>query len=293
MKDRLTSKLTALFVAAAMAVPMPAFADADRAEVFYQQATEAYQEGDLRKAADLLERAYAEDPDLVYQYNRILALEGLEDYAEALRVLEIFEEPMKRDAQDRFDDIEEIRDRLIKAKKLEDAKNQPKEEPPEDPKEDDETPEPGELQDPEEPPAKPESGPNILAWSLLGTGVVSATVGGLFAGAIFAGDAADNVSCVSDNSGGADPVAPTQAAVALGECYPSAANYSAAYDTYTSDQDTLSSHQILSIVFISAGAALATTGVVLLLTDSDDESTATLGPYIGSDSAGAVFNLDF
>lgn len=293
MIDRPGSKLIALLVAIALAIPMPAFADADRAAQYYEEATQAYQEGDLRKAADLLERAYAEDPDLVYQYNRILALEGLEDYDEALRVLEIFEEPMKRDEKKRFGDIAEIRERLVKAKKLADArKDESKDtkDPKEEPKE---RPEPGELEDPGEKPKQPESGPNILAWTLLGTGVVSATVGGLFAGAIFAGDAADNVSCVSDSTGGADPVPPRQAADALQQCYPSAGEYRAAYDAYTADQDTLSSHQILSIVFLSAGAALATTGIVLLITDSEDGGSASLSPYIGSDSAGAVFNFDF
>lgn len=292
MKDRLSSKLIALCLAIGMGVPVPAFADADRAAEYYQQATDAYQEGELRKAADLLERAYAEDPDLVYQYNRILALEGLNDFDQALRVLDIFEEPMKRDTQKRFEDIGEIRDRLVQAREAADKKVEPEKKPAEEPGKAD-SPEPGTIEDPDTPPKKTDSGPNILAWSLLGSGVVSATVGGLFAGAVFAGDAADNVGCVSDNSGGADPVPANRAQAALQTCYPNQSNYPAAYEAYTSDQDTLSSHQILSIVFLSAGAALATTGIVLMLTDSDAEGSATLGPYMSSDEAGAVFNLTF
>jgi tetratricopeptide (TPR) repeat protein len=91
----------------------PAFAGEQEAKEFYSQAKDAYQAGDFARAADLLERAYAEDPNLIYQYNRILALQGMEKYKEALRVLDIYENPMKEDG--RFDDVAEIRAQLEEA----------------------------------------------------------------------------------------------------------------------------------------------------------------------------------
>ncbi|MGM0557182.1 MAG: hypothetical protein ACQEVA_12440 [Myxococcota bacterium] len=87
-----------------------AFAGEEQAKEYYSQAKDAYQAGEFTRAADLLERAYAEDPNLIYQYNRILALQGMEEYKEALRVLDIYENPMKEDG--RFDDVAEIRAQL-------------------------------------------------------------------------------------------------------------------------------------------------------------------------------------
>lgn len=91
----------------------PAFAGEEEAKEYYSQAKDAYQAGEFAEAADLLERAYAEDPNLIYQYNRVLALQAMEEYEEALRVLDIYGNPMREDG--RFDDIAEIRAQLEEA----------------------------------------------------------------------------------------------------------------------------------------------------------------------------------
>lgn len=72
--------------------PGTAFAGENPAEELYKKSKERYQNGQFEQAATLLEEAYAEDPKLVYQFNRILALEGAEKYEQALEVLEAHEE---------------------------------------------------------------------------------------------------------------------------------------------------------------------------------------------------------
>jgi len=93
-----------------------AWAALEGANAFYQQALQAYQAGEYHKADKLLQRAYAEDPNLMYPYNRIMALEAAGDYEDALEVLEIYRQPMLEDEKERFDDVVEIEKRLNKEK---------------------------------------------------------------------------------------------------------------------------------------------------------------------------------
>lgn len=90
--------------------PSMAFANPNAAVDTYREASEAYQRGNFKEAASLLERAYKEDPNLIYKYNQILAYQGARDYAEALRILDEFRQPMLDDG--RFDDINDIRAQL-------------------------------------------------------------------------------------------------------------------------------------------------------------------------------------
>lgn len=289
--------VAAVLVSLGLLVPSVGFADPDRAAQHYEAASEAYQAGDYRKAADLLERAYAEEPDLVYQYNRVLALEAQGDLDEALRVLGIYEDPMVRDEAKRFSDIVTIRERL-EAAQARRAKPEPAE--PDEPdavEPEEETPEvapePGTLDEPP-PKVRPESGPNWLGWGLVIGGGASAGVGALFASGMFASDAVDSVDCVNEASGGTASLSPQQSRDALNSCYPGELTYAAQYQAYTADQDTLGGQQTLSIVFLSAGAAMLTTGIVLLVLDSgEDGSRAALTPYVGADRAGAAFEMTF
>ena len=109
-----TSCLPALFTALLLCLlPATAMADTANALKFYEQAKQAYGAGNYRDAADLLERAYAEDPDLIYQYNRIRALEANRDYEQALKVLNIYKGPMMRDKDKRFEDVEQIEQEVL------------------------------------------------------------------------------------------------------------------------------------------------------------------------------------
>ncbi|MEM1349956.1 MAG: tetratricopeptide repeat protein, partial [Myxococcota bacterium] len=65
----------------------------------------AYQQGDFSRAAQLLEMAYAESPDLIYQYNRAKALQAQGSFDEALKVLNLYAGPMSRDPEKRFEDV--------------------------------------------------------------------------------------------------------------------------------------------------------------------------------------------
>lgn len=85
---------------------MTASADT-KAEEYYQQAQNAYDQGKFEQAAKLLKKAYQKEANLVYQYNRIRALEGAEKYQQALALLKKYEKPMLK--SDKFDDLPELK----------------------------------------------------------------------------------------------------------------------------------------------------------------------------------------
>jgi hypothetical protein len=82
----------------------------EQAREYFKEAKKAYANKEYDRAADLLEKAYAEEANLTYQYNRIRALQGAERYEEALDVLETYEQPLL-DA-DGFEDIPQIKQSL-------------------------------------------------------------------------------------------------------------------------------------------------------------------------------------
>lgn len=160
-----------------------AFAGEKEAKEYYSQAKDAYQAGDFSKAADLLERAYAEDPNLIYQYNRILALQGMEKYNEALRVMDIYENPMKKDG--RFDDVAEIRAQIeaALAKKSESDDTTADDPAPDEQDSDEQQEEKQALEEPgatEPPPPNTASRDRIIGWSFVGAGIVAAAAGSPF-----------------------------------------------------------------------------------------------------------------
>jgi hypothetical protein len=279
------SCLPALFIALLLCLlPATGMADTANALKFYEQAKQAYGAGDYREAADLLERAYAEDPDLIYQYNRIRALEANRDYEQALKVLNIYKGPMMRDKDKRFEDVEQIEANLKKSidaqngkDPVKDPEKDPEKDPVKDPDKDpekdpdkdpDKDPEKGPDVDPEGPGTTEETGPSgrkIAAFSLIGAGAVGLGVGTLFStGVLIPED---------------DAIRDTQGRI-----------------------DTTSvkfkRHRAAAIGGLAGGAALAGVGVVLLVTDKSGKKDASsrnllVTPMLGPDRAGAGLILRF
>ena len=169
-------RVTALLLAITLGLaPTLALAgDAKVAIKFYEDAQVAYGNGEYDRAAELLFQAYQEDPNLVYQYNRVLALQAAGKLELALDTLNTFYPLMRDDPQKRFEDIAEIRTSLEEAIAARKAQPEPKT----DPKPDPTTPDPVVTPPPTEP--VEEGGNDILAWSLIGVGVVALGVGTLY-----------------------------------------------------------------------------------------------------------------
>lgn len=276
-------------LAANLVMPSFAWATPEKAAEYYQQASAAYQRGELQEAADLLERAYAEDPDLVYQYNRVLALEGLKKYDEALRLLDIYGDPMSRDAGQRFTDVDAIRKRLVDGselqKKLEEEQKL---------KEQQEREQQEKQQQQEKPvePAPAESSTPWLAVGLIAGGGLALGVGALFGSGMLVSQELDDTQCVNDNL----DLNLTGDAVFEGCSYATQADFAAKKSAYDSDVDAIESQQNLSLIFLGAGAVLAVSGVVVWALDDGDETpaaTARVAPWIGGDGAGATLNVRF
>lgn len=159
LRDSLGTKILAVVTAVFLAYPVaPAHADADEARRLFKKAKTAYGNGEFDKAAKLLEEAYSEEANLIYQYNRIRALEGAERYEEALKVLETYEQPML-DAEG-FEDISDIKESL-------EEKVGP-------------TDEPDEPSEPKTTTSDSGKTKEIIGWSLLGLGGASGITGFLF-----------------------------------------------------------------------------------------------------------------
>lgn len=267
-----------------------AWADPGKAAEYYKQASEAYAAGRLQEAADLLERAFAEEPDLVYQYNRILAFEGLNDFDAALRLVDIYKDPMLRDPDNRFSDIATIEQRLKDGKEVARLKAQVEEE--ERLKREEEEKKNAELKTPPDPEPKDsdEAGPNWVAISLVSAGVVSLGAGGLFASGLLVSDELDSTKCVNDNlSAGSAGDAIFQNC----DAYAGMISYDARANQYADDKSAIETQQLMSIVFLSAGAVLATSGVLVWVLSDSSEANASLFPVVGADRAGAGLNVNF
>lgn len=280
MRSSFSSRAISVGLCVLLASPN-VWADPEIAAKYYQQASEAYSAGRLQEAADLLERAFAEEPDLVYQYNRILAFEGLKDFEAALRIIDIYKDPMLRDADKRFDDIEKIQQRIkdgLEVQRLTAEKKDPIPDPDPDP-------------DPK-PVEPPPEQTNWLAISLIGGGALSLGLGGLFASGLLVSDEMDNTKCVNDNLG----------AGAAGEAifenctgYAQYLTYNAKAAAYDDEKGSIESQQLMSIIFLSAGAVLATSGVLVWALSDSPESTssASLAPVLHPNGAGATLNVRF
>ncbi|MFB6373881.1 MAG: hypothetical protein ABEN55_12405 [Bradymonadaceae bacterium] len=259
--------------------PTTAVAGPDQARKYFKQAKQAYTEGDYERAAALLEKAYAEEPNLTYQYNRIRALEGAGDYEGALEVLNNYEQPML-DAQG-FEDIKDIKKSL--QKKVE-KEPEPTEE---------ETANLREASDKsggssgdgaadgsgetaEDGSADETSGGSggtmrILGWSLTGVGIASGLTAGLFGSTLLLPKPAREALT--------NPDKPLQGTA----------------------KKQVEAHRTMTIVFGSVGAAALIGGGVILLTQPSgsggSSSTAALDPrvtpFVSRDGGGATLQLRF
>ncbi|TXD33493.1 hypothetical protein FRC98_20540 [Lujinxingia vulgaris] len=268
-------RLLALLISASLlATPTMAFAQDDsraRATQFYEQASEAYSQGHFARAIDLLERAFAHDQNLVYKYNQILAYQGLGEYEEALRILDIYAEPMESDG--RFDDIMEIRAQLEEAIAEKDATVAK-------PPHDGENTEESSTEAPaiEAPPEVEEPQPNILAWSLIGAGGVALAGGALFGSGVLIGDTIERIDTSQTRDGYFDV-------------------YGDGEFTREDDLNTVKTHGGITIGLLVGGAALGIAGTTLLVldqsTDRDDSATLSISPAAGPGFAGASLRGQF
>ena len=76
-RSTLACVTAALTLLAASPVAQAQASAKDRALRLFEQSAEAYEAGELEKAAELLERAYALDPDPTLLYNLARTYEGL------------------------------------------------------------------------------------------------------------------------------------------------------------------------------------------------------------------------
>lgn len=239
----------------------------ERATEYYQDASDAYAAGKFDRAAELLDRAFANDPDLIYRYNQLMAYLGLGDYEAGLALLDDYGAAMRDDG--RFDDVEELRLELEQsyeaAREKREQEQREAEETAE--KEDEEEVEQADI----EPVDVDDASGNTVAWTLLGTGG-AAVAGGLFlSSGMLLSDPIDRI----EQSRTPEDERQVYAGIDLER---------------QDDLDVLRTHQILSIALLSGGAILGATGTVLLMRgDSAEEPSALrLEPLFDGDRAGAV-----
>lgn len=288
MNTPLRIRLLSLCVAGCLTIPSTlAFAagDTQAAQKYYRQASQAYQQGDYAKAVDLLERAYAYDADLMYKYNEILALKAMGKYDQALKILDVYEDPLLKDAKNRFSDIKELHAEIARDKAAADAAQA--------------KPETKASQVPTKPvmpseqpeiagnsPTPADSDYTVLGWSLVGVGAAGLAAAGLFGSTVFVGDVADRRSCAQDSS--------------VNQCY---SDFDDPKAQYEDDRDAWSTNQTLTWVSLGVGVAAAVGGGVILYLDDNEAPEPTAGsgdaaalrvvPYINGDGAGGVLNLSF
>lgn len=285
MNSSQKTKFLSLCLAGALILPAgTAFADdAADAAAYYQQASEAYQAEDYTRADELLARAYAKDPDLIYQYNRVLANQAKGDFEAALAILDTYQAQMLADPDARFTDIPEIRAKLEKAQAKAAAKREARARA---------------QQAPVTVPAPPAEAPSvdegmstsqILGWSLVGVGAVGLGASALFGSKVLISDIDERFDCERANKTG---------------CYSEFGDSAAQDKQFEEDVDTWDTHNALTWVSLGVGAAALVGGGVLLYLDAQrgeapDESVAAGGtqlqwtPYVSADGAGATFNFSF
>lgn len=232
---------------------------ADRARDLQARSAVAFDAGEFNRAVDLLERAFALHPEIGYIYNRIRALEGAHRYEEGLALLETFREALIDDSGS--DDINSMEEDLITGLSRLRGDDDPLE-----------------PTDPVAPPPTVDSGPDILAISLLGGGGLALGSGLLLASGLLISDTIDRLE------------SPQQDAQDL--YYGDAAPFDR-----DADLRTLRTHQILSAVLIAGGAATAGAGAFFLLRGNPDQSapgvTLELTPAAGPTFTGATLRARF
>jgi hypothetical protein len=284
------TKLLSLCLAAVLTLPSGvAFAgDPAAAASYYEQASQAYQAGEYARADELLARAFAEEPDLIYQYNRVLANQAMGDFDAALKILDAYQEKMAADPEGRFSDIAQLRARLEKAKAeaAASASSTGTTDPETNVGKTEQRTE-AEVAPPTGGPVEPaESKPDILGWSLVGVGVAGLGAAALFGSTVLISDVGDRFDCEREGAGG---------------CY---AGFDDPDAQFAADKDTWETHQTLTWVSLGVGAAALIGGGALLYLDarnggetpataSADDAKVALTPYIDADGAGGVFHISF
>lgn len=258
-----TSRFLALAVALVVAFPtVPAHAGPDEAREYFREAKQAYSEEEYEKAAELLEKAYAEEANLTYQYNRIRALQGAGKYERALEVLKTYEQPML-DAEG-FEDILDIKKELqAELGKTDDGDTAAS-------TDGESAPGTDELREGPEP-----KGPSpVVAWSLVGGGGALVTTGILFSTTLFLPQSIRQQ--IQQSEGGR-----------------------VAFDSQ-SDRQTFMTHRGLAIGFLAVGTLTAGAGTYFLLRNRGGQSPSAHGnpqidvvPTVSADTMGAQLKVEF
>ena len=248
----------------------------------YEKAKQAYGNGDFELAVDYLQKAYAEDPDLIYQYNRIRALQAMKSYDEALEVIDLFRGPMSRDPDQRFTDLEELEAQIREEQAQFKAAQQ-----------DQDRTDPGNTtttdgKDPDKivtpPPVVEETDPykkrRFLGWTLAGAGA-----------ATFLGTSPfwSNILLKQDPCyvpGSSD-------------CKLSVKDGQTLRERQLEFDEKRKRHLLISGVGLGVGTALLIPGIILIIkspkTDGAAEASSTLRlqPVFGQDQAGALVTFQF
>lgn len=223
------------------------------AEQHYADARKAYESGNFAQAALLLEKAHAEDPNLIYQYNRILALQAAKDYKTALRAMDIYEAPMSRDERFNADELKALRKRLNEQLAEQKTATPDVKKDPDPTKKD---PDPVKT----DPVVTRKPASKAVPMTLIGVGGAAAITGVVFSTGLLLPKQAD---------------------------YTSQADYEEAFNSAKTTQG------IIGVSGLVVGAALVGTGVYLLLSSDEAASSAIIAPYAGPDGGGAVVQWRF
>lgn len=269
-----------LFFSSAIAV-----ADTDKAREYYQDAVELYNAGKFEESAKLLKKAYEEEANLTYQYNRIRALQGAGKYEKALEVLRTYEQPML-DAKG-FEDIQEIKSELEekvaadKPSESKQAETEPEQQASDTftPAESPETTQGDRSESDDSAGGRPPG--EVAGWASVGVGAASIGAGTLLASGLLLGFNPQD----EDTTPNTDEVTLPQA-----------------------KYDKLQAQRVASYVTFGVGAAAAITGGVLLLTsgqearpaarddaraDRGSKAEVRLAPIFTATGGGAQIGIDF
>ncbi len=287
-----------------VALPATAFADAASAQVFYENAAKEYGKGNYGQAAELLYKAYVNDANLIYAYNRILALQADKQYTAALKELNVFENQMMKDPDKRFEDVPQIKTKLEDQVKAA-AAAKVKDPIVKDPVIKDPVVKDPDVKDPDNTVQPiPETGLNsmeILGLTIAGAGIPVLVVGILFSTGITVSDEVDRVQEVKDSNESLNDA--IDIAYTEQECSPSTSDEieNTCRDQYFDEKDDIIPGELdTAVPLIIAGGALIIGGGILYLVSGDSPAEAdasasnfTIAPYITPTGAGAGFSLDF
>jgi tetratricopeptide (TPR) repeat protein len=323
------TKFGLLIFGLSLLVPALVFGDADKGSKFFEQATNAYREGNFEKAIELLDKAYEHKQDLAYKYNRILALQKMRHYGAALDTIENFKSRMKDDK--RFKNMDklhsELKSQLKKSRR--DASSSARELANHYLEETlDKTSRvaarrvsqsviarsqqviPPETQSPDKTEPEPKATPvkrrtkmevrrlikgeeaevNKLGWSLLSVGGIT-LAGGLLFGSelLLPGGVKDRIDCYE--SAGSDQVGRQN-------CYDNTDN------TPGDDKQMLNVHKNLTYIMLGLGTAATTGGILSFVLEgsADNNKEVTVGsshptlrvsPVAGRDILGGILSIEF